>query len=215
MSYCHCRATNQQFNERSARRDLRRFERRGPDASTRQLIAAIQAYPLPPQPAVLDIGGGIGVVHHLLLEWGFSRAVQVDASAAYLAVSAAEAARRGHRERVDFQHGDFAVVAESVPMADVVTLDRVVCCDPDYRRLLDAAAAHSRHLVAFSYPRQRWPIRAFVAAVNAVQRLLGRAFRAYVHPPAAMAGVLEGAGLRRRWVGGTWIWAVELFDRPV
>ena len=98
-------------------------------------------------------------------------------------------------------------------MADVVTLDRGVCCDPDYARLLGAAADRARRLVAFSYPRPRWSVRLFVAALNFVNRLRGRTFRAYVHPPAAMIGVLERAGLRRRWAGGTWIWAVELFER--
>lgn len=214
MTYCHCQATGQQFSARAARRDLRRLERRGPDASTRLLLAAIQAYALPPQPALLDVGGGIGVIHHFLLERGFSRAVQVDASKAYLAIAAAEAERRGHTGRVGFLHADFPAAVASIPMADVVTLDRVVCCDPNYVRLLGAAADRARRLVAFSYPRPRWTIHAFVAAGNVMNRLLGRRFRAYVHPPAAMSAVLERAGLKRQWVGGNWIWAVELFERP-
>jgi hypothetical protein len=28
-----------------------------------------------------------------------------------------------------------------------------------------------------------------------------------------MESVLRDAGLQRRWSGGTWIWAVELFER--
>lgn len=213
MPYCHCQASDQQFDVRIARRDLRRFERRGPDATTRQMLAAVQEIPLPPQPVLLDVGGGIGAIHHILLEHGFAHAVQVDASAAYLAIAAAEAERRGHAGHVDFRRADFPAVAASVPMADVVTLDRVVCCDPDYVRLLGAAADRARRLVAFSYPRPRRSVRLFVAALNFVNRLRGRTFRAYVHPPAAMIGVLERAGLRRRWAGGTWIWAVELFER--
>jgi len=213
MTYCHCQATDRQFNARAARRDLRRFERRGPDASTRLLLSAVQAYPLPPQPALLDVGGGIGVIHHVLLESGFSHAVQVDASKAYLAMAAAEAERRGHAGRVDFLHADFPDAVAGIPMADVVTLDRVVCCDPDYVRLLGAAADRARRLVAFSYPRSRWIVHAFVAVVNATNRLLGRTFRAYVHPAPAMFAVLEGAGLKRQCVGGSWIWGVELFER--
>jgi magnesium-protoporphyrin O-methyltransferase len=114
---------------------------------------------------------------------------------------------------VEFVYGDFTTVADRLPVADVVTLDRVVCCDPDYARLLTAAAAHARRAVAFSYPRARWLARALVVSANAIRRALGRAYQAYVHPPAAMAAVLEQNGLRRRWAGGTWIWAVELFER--
>ncbi len=213
MTYCHCQASDQQFDARIARRDLRRFERRGPDATTRQMLAAVQEVHLSPQPVLLDVGGGIGAIHHILLEHGFAHAVQVDTSTAYLEAAAAEAERRGHAGRVDFRRADFPDVAESIPMADVVTLDRVVCCDPDYASLLGAAADRAKRLVAFSYPRPLWVVRLIVAALNLANRLRGRSFRAHLHPPAAMAGVLERAGLCRRWAGGTWIWAVEIFDR--
>ena len=213
MTSCHCRAVNREFDPRIARRDLLRFLRRGPEPSTRHILAAVLAFPLPPEPTLLDVGGGIGVLHHALLDRGFASALQIDISDAYLATAAAEAARRGHAGRVAFRQGDFSSLAPSLPRADVVTLDRVVCCDPDFARLLAAAADRARCAVAFSYPRPRWLVRAFVATANAARRLVGRAFRAYVHPPAAMAAVLERSGFRRRWAGGTWVWAVELFER--
>jgi 2-polyprenyl-3-methyl-5-hydroxy-6-metoxy-1,4-benzoquinol methylase len=213
MTSCHCQAVDQEFNTRIARRDLRRFLRRGPEPSTKAMLAALLAVPLPPNPTLLDVGGGIGALHHTLLDRGFARALQVDISEAYLATAAAEAARRGHTGRVAFRQGDFSSLAPTLPAADVVTLDRVVCCDPDFARLLAAAADRARSMVAFSYPQSRWLVRAFVATVNVARRLMGRAFRAYVHPPAAMAAVLEQSGFRRGWMGGTWVWAVELFER--
>jgi magnesium-protoporphyrin O-methyltransferase len=177
------------------------------------MLAAVLAYPLPAKPELLDVGGGVGVLHHALLDHGFVHAFHIDGSAAYLATAAAETARRGHAGRVEFRQGDFPALAPDLPAADVVTLDRVVCCDPDFTRLLTAAAQHARCAVAFSYPRPRWLIRAMVATAKAARRLVGRAFRAYVHPPAAMRAVLERAGFRRRWMGGTWVWAVDLFER--
>lgn len=213
MSTCHCCATDREFDRGRARHDLRRLRRRGPDAGTRQLLTAIRAAKLPPDPTLLDIGGGVGTIHHALLDRGFRRATHVDASTAYLEVAAAEARRLGHADRVVFQHGDFREVEQATPRADVVTLDRVVCCDADYRSLLAAAADHADHLLGFTFPRARWYTRAFVAAANAWRRIRGAAFRAYVHPPAAMTAVLEEHGLRRRWAGGTWVWAVEVFER--
>src|SRR2546428_112553 len=213
MTSCHCCATDQQFDSAVARRDLRRFRRRGPAASTRQVLAAVQACPLPPRPTLLDIGGGIGAIHHVLLEHGFDRATHVDASAAYLAAAAEEAGRLGHTGRVQFQLANFPAVAATLPRADVVTLDRVVCCDPDYVHMLGAAADHARRLVAFSYPRPRWVIRLFIATANAARRLVGHSFRAYVHPPTGMTAVLEEAGMRRSWAGGSWVLGVQLFER--
>jgi magnesium-protoporphyrin O-methyltransferase len=162
---------------------------------------------------LLDIGGGVGAIHHVLLEQGFARATHLDASGAYLAAAAEEAERRGHSDRVEFRLADFPAGEETVRPADVVTLDRVVCCDPDYAGMLRAAAAHANRCLAFSYPRPRWITRIVVAAFNASRRLVRDGFRVYVHSPAAMAAVLETAGLRRSWAGGTWIWAVEVFER--
>jgi len=213
MTSCHCCATDQQFDQRTAQADLRRLHRRGPDPATKLLLTAVQDSPLPPQPTLLDIGGGIGTIHHTLLDHGFAHATQIDASQAYLTVAAVEAERRGHVGRVTFAHADFRALAPTTPPADVVTLDRVVCCDPDYAGLLGAAAEHAQRLLAFSYPHARWYTRLVVATMNAWRRLRGHPFRAYIHSPTAMIAVLEGRGLRRRWAGGTWIWRAELFER--
>jgi magnesium-protoporphyrin O-methyltransferase len=179
------------------------------------LLAAIAEVALPAKPTLLDIGGGIGTIHHVLLDRGFSHATHVDASAAYIAVANEEANRLGHAQRVTFEHADFREAAASVPRVDVVTLDRVVCCDPDYGSLLGAAADHAGRVLAFTYPRARWYNRAFVAMANAWRRVQGAAFRAYVHSPGSMTAVLKKHGLRRRWTGGTWIWKVEVFEREV
>jgi magnesium-protoporphyrin O-methyltransferase len=213
MSTCQCGAADAEFGAAIARRELRRFQRRGPNPATRQLLDAVRRAPLPPEPTLLDVGGGVGVIHHVLLDDGFARAAQVDASHAYLAVAEAEARRLGHEARVTFTHGDFHALAKATPAADVVTLDRVVCCDPDFASLLEAAADHARHAVALTYPHDRWYTRMFVRIVNFLRRVRRAPFRAYIHPPAAIAAVLESRGLRRQWTGGTVIWKAEVYER--
>jgi 2-polyprenyl-3-methyl-5-hydroxy-6-metoxy-1,4-benzoquinol methylase len=213
MTTCQGCAADREFGSAIAGREVRRFRKRGPNPATRQLLDAVRRASLPREPSLLDIGGGIGAIHHVLLDEGFARATQVDASRAYLDVSEAEAERRGHRPRVTFAHGDFHALAAAMPAADVVTLDRVVCCDPDFAGLLAAAADHARHVVALTYPHERWYTRLFVAAVNGLRRLRRVPFRAYIHPAAAMTAVLEARGLHRRWSGGTIVWKTELFER--
>ena len=213
MTTCQCCAADQEFDPAIARRELRRFQRKGPNAATGQLLDSLRGGSLPPGPSLLDVGGGIGAIHHVLLDRGFTRATQVDASQAYLAVARAEAERLGHQDRVTFAHGDFRDLAATTPPADVVTLDRVVCCDPDFAGLLGAAADRTRHLLGFTYPRDRWFTHAFVGVINAWRRFRGESFRAFIHPPAAMDAVLEARGLRRRWAGGTGIWRAEVFER--
>lgn len=213
MTCCQRSAAADQFDAAIAGKDLRRFRRRGPTVTTARLIAAVEACRLPPRPTLLDIGGGIGTIHHVLLDHGFSQATHVDASGAYLTAAADEARQRGHAGRVEFLLAAFPAEATTLPPADVVTLDRVVCCNPDYRGLLEAAATHTRRVLAFSYPRPSWLAHLVVAGGNALRRLGGREFRAYLHAPADMHALLEGAGLRRASSGGTWVWAVQVYER--
>jgi magnesium-protoporphyrin O-methyltransferase len=212
MTCCQTCIASKQFDKRVAQRDLLRYQRRGPDAPTQVLLAALQGRKLPPNPTLMDVGGGVGAIHHVLLDRGFGHATHFDASDAYLAAAAAEAERLGHGSRVRFEAGDFSS-ATSLPTVDVVTLHRVVCCDRNGPDLLRVAAAHARHLVAFSYPRPRWITRVVVAGINAWRRLTRDPFRAYLHAPSAMAAVLERQGMRRAWSGGTFVWSMEIFER--
>jgi magnesium-protoporphyrin O-methyltransferase len=210
---CCQRPLDRVFDDRTARGDLRRFRKKGADKPTAVLIDAVANRSLPPAPSLIDVGGGIGAIHHLLLDRGFATATHVDFSNPYLETAESEAVRRGHRDRVQFRYGAFAEIAPTLEMADVVTLDRVVCCDPDYNRLLHAAAGRARRVVAFSYPRERWVIRVMMVFGNLMQRVRGRAFRTFLHSAEAMAAVLERAGLTSVWTGGTWVWKVDVFER--
>ena len=201
------------FGDRVVRRELRRYRKRGPGASTAALLGLIEAAEPPKDATLLDIGGGIGGIHHRLLDHGFSTATHVDASHAYLAAARDETARRGHEGRVTFKDGDFADATAELPEFDVVTLDRVVCCDPDYDVMLTGAASRARRMVAFTYPRARPMVKLVIAGMNVFQRLRRSTFRAYVHDPSAMAGVLQRNGLRRKAAGGSWVWAAEVFER--
>jgi magnesium-protoporphyrin O-methyltransferase len=78
---------------------------------------------------------------------------------------------------VKFIHADFTDVAPEIPTAELVTLDRVVCCYPDFRRLLKAAAEHSQRALAFTYPRETWYMRFGLRVINFFQRLRRDPFR--------------------------------------
>ena len=81
--------------------------------------------------------------------------------------------------------------------ADVVVLHRVVCCYPDYERLLGAAAEHARQALVFSHPpRNICVTRAGRRREPRASASLRREFRTFAHPPEAMLAVLERHGLR-------------------
>jgi len=194
-------------------RDLRRYQRHGPDVSTRILLSELRRWPLEGL-HLLDVGAGIGAIPAELGRAGLASVTLADASAAYLEVARRHLASRDASFPSQFILGDFAVTADSLPDADIITLDRVVCCYPDVEALLRGAAARARRIVAFTYPRDRWYVRAAVALENSWYRLRRNPFRAFVHSPQRMASVLESAGFVRAARHATLQWALDLYRRP-
>jgi magnesium-protoporphyrin O-methyltransferase len=90
-------------------------------------------------------------------------------------------------------------------------LHRVVCCYPDFQRLLTVAADHCRQRLAFSHPRRDPASRMMWAVDSAVSRSRGSAFRSYLHSPAAMVRTLEERGMRAVLAGSGWPWQVRGF----
>src|SRR5713226_4175275 len=207
--YC---AAEAQFSSKVAQRDLRRYRRRGADATTRLMLAELRRWPLEGR-RLLDIGSGIGVIGKELGASGVASATIVEASPAYLEIARREAGSQYGSRPIQFVLGDFAVIAGTLPDADVVTLDRVVCCYPDAETLLRQAAGRARQLLAFTYPRDRWYVRTLIVLENLWMRITGKEFRAFVHTPDRMGAVLESAGLVRDTRRETLVWTLDLYRR--
>ncbi len=207
-----CEIENNTFTEASAKANLRDYRRRGPAKQTRLILEAVRSLGLK-DAALLDIGGGIGTIHHELLNDVAREATHVDASSAYLKVATEEAKRLGHEAQVKFIHADFTDVADELPQVDVVTLDRVVCCYPNFRELLKAASSKSRQAIALTYPRETWLSKVVVKAANLIQRIRRDPFRVFVHPVAEMEALLNKEGLKRISTRRLFVWEMALYRR--
>ena len=122
--------------------------------------------------------------------------------------------RRGNSERVRFIHADFTDVASDLPQADIVTLDRVVCCYPDFRGLLKAAASQSRRALALTYPRETWYLRIGLHVINFFQRLTRDPFRVFLHPVAEVESLLKREGFVKTSMRRLFVWEMALYQRP-
>lgn len=217
MTCCtgHCAASSF-FTTRIAERDLRRYRRRGPDASTRMLLTELRRQPLNDL-HLLDVGSGIGVIPRELAAAGLASATLADASPAYLDVARRNLGSCYGSRPTQFIAGDFAQTGTTLPHADsdvdIVTLDRVVCCYPDADALLRAAAARSRRLLAFTHPSDHWYMRVGFALMNFFFRLARNPFRIFVHSPRRMASVLEAAGFVRSTHSESLVWSFHLYRR--
>lgn len=200
------------FDPDEAQRVRDRYHDVGPDETTQMLLDMIGAEGASGA-TVLDIGGGIGIIDHELLRRGAGRAVIVEASPAYLAAARDEASMAGLLDRIDIVAGDFVRHAEALEEADIVTLDRVVCCYRAADELVPASAAHARRLYGLVLPRDRWYVRWLIRLENVRWRLKRSAYRAYAHPNARIDAQVRAAGLQPRSEAFTAFWRVVLYER--
>jgi hypothetical protein len=169
------------FDEKMARRDARRYRRKGLDGNARRLVNFLAARGLASR-TVLEIGGGVGALQIELLKAGAERGLVLEVSPAYEEEARSLLEEAGLVERAERRLADLAENPEAAGPADAVVLHKVVCCYPDPDKLMGAAAEHARSSLALSFPRDRALTRVGFRLLNAAMRLRGSAFRAYVHP---------------------------------
>jgi len=212
MNCGQCQGIETVFDRKTAAHKLEQYRRQGPDRTTRILIDALTAEGVAGA-TLLDIGGGVGAVQHALFDAGARRATNVDASSAYLATARAEAERRGYADRVTHRHGNFVDLAPEVEPADIVTLDRVICCYHDMRQLVGLSSARANRLYGVVYPRDTWWTRIGLKLGNVFLRLSRNPFRTFVHPTTAVDAVIRNNGLKQRFLQQTFIWQVAVYGR--
>jgi magnesium-protoporphyrin O-methyltransferase len=202
---CDPREYDVVFTSKYATQTARKLRTSGLDDTARRMVDFLVDVGVEGA-GVLEIGGGVGGVHLELLRQGASRATNLELSTAYDAEARQLLHEAGVAERVERRIADLAADPEAVPRADVVVLHRVVCCYPDFQRLLAAAADHARHALVLSFPRPHLLTRAGTALENVSYAVRRRSFRTFVHSPEAMVDVLAAHGLRVARTGRTAMW---------
>jgi 16S rRNA G966 N2-methylase RsmD len=212
-SCCDPRRYNRTFDGRFARRKANSYRRKGLDKTARRMVRLVEEHGVQGA-TILEIGGGVGEIALELLKRGATRATSLELSTGYEPEAERLLAEAGMTGRVERRIVDIAATPDDVPPADVVVLNRVVCCYPDYAKLLGSVAAHARRQVVFSHPPRNLVSRTVVAAQNLVLRVVGSDFRVFVHPPTAMLDVLSDGGLSAVRTERAWVWQVETALRP-
>ena len=202
------------FSEKQARRDARRYRRKGLDKAAQWIVDAARARGIEGA-TILEPGGGVGAIEIELLKLGAARSTVVELSPGYDEIAGELAREAGVEARLERRHGDFA--ANGVPLADIVVMHRVVCCYPDYERLLAAAAERAGRMLVFTHPPRNPVWLAFFAGFNLWMRVRGKEFRAFAHRPAALVETVRGHGFEpfafRR--GGIWRGVAFAREAPV
>ncbi len=197
LIHCQCDGIEDCFDTQRVTNEQARFCKRGMATSTR----------------LLDVGAGVGAVIFALLQAGVSVATDVDASAAYLTTARDEAERQGLAERIVFHHGDFVALAPTLPAADTVTLDRVICCYDDMPPLVSLSAARAQKFYGVVYLRNVWWLRLFIRAENMFMQVKRTPMRFFVYPTAAVDATIRAQGLEEHFYQTIGPWQVAVYAR--
>lgn len=200
MACCDVNGLDRIFRGSLVTQEKRAFLKTGLNERQRAFFEGIA----PLDKTVLDIGCGVGALGTSALQRGAREAVFVDVSRAYLGAARGVVEHLNLSDRASFRQGDFTSL--SVQAADLVSLDRVVCCYPDAARLLTKAAAHSRYDLVFSHPLPTWWLGAGRYLLNLGMSVFRQRYRFYLHDEKVLLDAAQSAGhvLRHRARYGMW-----------
>lgn len=199
------------FNTKEASRRLERYRREGLDPRAADIVRYLGDRVEGMD--VLEVGGGVGDVQVELLEAGATRARNVELSDAYESAAATLARERGLGDRMEQRYGDFVGMQADVEPADIVILNRVVCCYPHMERMMGAAVAKARRFLGVVVPRDRWWNRTAVRVGNAYTSLRRCSFDAFVHPTEEIDALAVADGLSPVHRGNDFIWVSTVYER--
>jgi magnesium-protoporphyrin O-methyltransferase len=209
---CTPRGYSRVFSERSARAAAKRYRKRGLDATSRRIVDLLTKRGVDGA-SVLEVGGGVGAVQIELLKAGAARAVNVELTPTYEAAAGDLLRELGLDERVERRVADFADASAAVDRADIVVLNRVICCYPDMPKLAGAAAEHARQTLVMSFPRQAPWTRVGLAVANFVLWITRSEFHVFLHRPGAILATSEDYGLRTVSDRAGLVWQVAALER--
>ena len=212
MGCCQCQGIENMFDKKAAKRQLKRYLKKGPSKTTSMLLDAIHKEGVQGL-NFLDIGGGIGAIQYDLIKAGASGGTSIEASSAYIDVVTDEILQNGLVERVNFKHGDFTTMAFDVDSADIVTLDKVICCYDDMSELVGLSSKLAQKIYAVIYPRDVWWTKLGFLMMNFYTKIKGSSFRTFIHSTKKVEEIILRNGLKQNYYATTLVWQVVIYTR--
>jgi SAM-dependent methyltransferase len=168
---------------------------------------------------VLDVGCGIGDLAIEVVARGAASGMGYDLSPKAIDEARRLAASRGVGGRMRFEVGDGAQL--DLHAADIVVINRVVCCYPDTENLLDHTLGAARGVFAITAPVSEGPTgwwnRLWSALENVGYRLRPSkyaGFRTFIHDLDRIDERIRAAGFRRiRHERRRVVWDLAVYTR--
>ena len=192
MDCCNVNGLNEIFDKSRAAKESRKYIRKGLDRRATMVVGCLRDQGVFGA-SILEIGCGVGSLHLELLKQGAGSAIGVEVSQSYMEAAAGLSRTLGFQDATQYHMGNFVDLEEDIPSADLVVLDRVICCYPDMKGLVTASTRHTQRLYILTYPRQTWWMRVGAWALNFGLTAIRREFRFFLHDPKEIGATIEAA----------------------
>ena len=209
---CTPKGYRQIFSEKNAAGEAKRYRRKGLDGTSRRIFNFIRERGVEGK-TLLEVGGGIGSIEIELLKAGMSRAINVELTPTYEAAAGELLVEAGLTDLVERRVMDFAEGVREIETADVVVMNRVICCYPHMPKLAGAAADRAKGMLVMSFPNRRWWTRLGLTLANFGFRVVGMQFRVFLHSPELIQAAVQLHGFRIKFNEQGLLWQVSAFER--
>ena len=200
------------FSEKNARSEAQSYRKKGLDPTSRRIVDYLKERGVAGR-TLLEVGGGVGAIQIELLKAGVTSAISVELTPTYEQVALELLNEAGFADRVERKVTDFAQSASDFAVADIVIMNRVICCYPDMPVLAGAAADHTGEVLVMSFPKRTWWTRAFLTLGNLALRVTRREFQVFVHPPDQILAEAARRGLHKALDAPGIFWEVAAAQR--
>ena len=140
------------FNRKEAERNVRAYRRKGLDPMASSMVEYLISRDIEGAD-VLEVGGGVGAIQIDLLKAGVAKTINVELSTEYEEAAKKLVEEEGLGDAITRRLGDFVEDQHKLEPADIVVMNRVVCCYPWMEALMEAAVSKSNSYLALVFPR--------------------------------------------------------------
>lgn len=200
------------FFTRWSKKYAKQYKKRGLAKEQRFLLEGIKKEPIQSR-TILDIGCGVGALHHVLLREGAARSIGVDIADGMVRQAEQFSREFNLQDRTEYRTGDFVRLADSIGESDVTMLDKVVCCYENLEGLLETSTKKTRHILALTHPRENLLLKVVFQTQIALAKLFRWKFRPFWHDWVVMKASIIARGFEPIYENSTIAWQVVVFRR--
>lgn len=211
MTSDFCNRANDLSYIKSANKKVKQYKKKEASKSTKKLLYLMAKYNYSGK-SLLDIGGDAEAIQQEFHQYGGAVTTVVGASKGYLQAPA-EFAKTKKQSNINFISGDFVEVQNEISEHEFLTLNKVICCYPDYKKLLLGALEKTTEVIAISIPIGGIIFKILSKIANLYFLISKSSVRNYIHDPKQVHAFITDHGFELSEKALSFPWIIRVYER--